>query len=624
MPPEKKATPESLLRTVFGYETYRPLQREIIETVLKKQDALAIMPTGGGKSLCYQIPALLLPGLTVVVSPLISLMQDQVAQLNALGVPTSVLNSSLDWDTYTANMNRVRQRKARILFVAPETLLTDRLEGLLDEVPVDLLTIDEAHCISEWGHDFRPEYRQLVSVRKRHPGATCLALTATATERVRKDIQAALGFKTNQSFIASFDRPNLFLEVRPKQHAQEEVVRFIRKFPNQSGIIYCFSRQQVDTLAAVLKQRGFSVRPYHAGMADEDRRKNQDAFVRDDVQIMVATIAFGMGINKPNVRFIVHYDLPQNLESYYQQVGRAGRDGLPAHCLLLYSYGDTKKIEFFIQDKQEPEQTNARQHLRAMVDYAESRVCRRIPLLRYFGEKAESQKCDRCDICTGERTTAQTDLSEPARLLFEAMRQTGEKFGAAHLADILLGQHTEKVEKFDHQYVKVFGKGKHLTPKNWLDLARQLEQLGLVERTEFQGLRLSAQGSQVIIRRTPIMGASIEGDTPARSGSRRRVSPEDDMEAPGEGKAGRGIPLLEYDIVLFDLLRQKRKEIADQEKVPAYVILPDRTLVEISTYFPMSLDSLSKLHGIGQVKLEKYGKLIVQMVQDYSRKKALG
>ncbi len=606
---------EHLLKKVFGYDTFLPLQREVITSVLKRQDTLAIMPTGGGKSLCYQIPALVFPGLTVVVSPLIALMQDQVAQLNGVGVEAVVLNSSLDWGSYRDNMDRVRQGKVKLLYVAPETLLTDRLTALLDSVKLDLLTIDEAHCISEWGHDFRPEYRQLVGVRKRYPEAACLALTATATARVQKDVQQVLGFKNSQPFVASFNRANLFLEVQPKKDAQAQTVRFLRRFPDQSGIIYCFSRQQVDDLAQALARQGFSVRPYHAGMSDADRWKNQDAFIRDDVQIIVATIAFGMGINKPNVRFIVHYDLPRNIESYYQEIGRAGRDGLPAHCLLLYSWGDTKKIEFFIQEKEEPERTNAKQHLQALVTYAESYTCRRIPLLKYFGEAYSQANCQACDNCQ-EGSVAKADLTGPAHQFFEVMRRTGERFGAMHLIDILLGNQTEKVLKFDHQRLAAFASGKDLDQNAWLTLSRQLEQMGLVERTDHQGLRLSAEGNKALLQRKAILGAEL-GTGRARAGDRAAGS-----RKPAQTPAKSGIPLLDYDVVLFDLLRKKRKELADHEKVPAYVVLPDRSLVEMSTYYPMSLQSLEKIHGFGKAKLDHYGKIFIAVIQDYARRRA--
>jgi ATP-dependent DNA helicase RecQ len=360
-------TPSYILKNTFGYDTFRPLQSEVIENVMTRRDTLAIMPTGGGKSLCYQIPALLLEGLTVVISPLISLMKDQVEQLRAFGVPALFLNSSLGPQEYQDNMEYVRRGEVKLLYVAPETLLTPRILALLAEVKVDLLTIDEAHCISEWGHDFRPEYRQIAEVRKRFPDAVCLALTATATSRVRQDIRTTLKFSTTNEFIASFNRENLYIEVLPKQDPYVQTVQMLERYKDQSGIVYCFSRKQVDELASYLAAKGYSVRPYHAGLEDSERRRNQEAFVRDDAQIIVATIAFGMGINKPNVRFVIHFDLPKSIENYYQEIGRAGRDGLFAHCLLLYSYSDVAKLSYFIDQKTGTEKCVAIEHLNAIV-----------------------------------------------------------------------------------------------------------------------------------------------------------------------------------------------------------------------------------------------------------------
>jgi ATP-dependent DNA helicase RecQ len=408
-----------------------------------------IMPTGGGKSLCYQIPALIFQGLTVVVSPLVALMKDQVEQLRELGIPALCLNSSLAFEEYQENITRVRSGEIKLLYVAPETLLTPRLFSLLASLPLASLTIDEAHCISEWGHDFRPEYRQLVKVRSRFPGSVCLALTATATPRVREDIKATLGFQDSNEFVASFNRENLLIEVLPKTEPLAQILQFLERFPHQSGIIYCFSRKQVDDLAAALAHKGYAARPYHAGLVDAVRKTNQEAFIRDDVQIMVATIAFGMGINKPNVRFIVHYDLPKSIASYYQEIGRAGRDGLPAHCLLLYSYSDVRKLRYFIDEKEEPERQVAYQHLQALTRYAESDVCRRVPLLAYFGEQYTTENCGRCDNClAGVRD--RVDITIPAQKFLSCVKRTGELFGAAHMADVLLGLENQKVQKFGH------------------------------------------------------------------------------------------------------------------------------------------------------------------------------
>jgi len=593
MPP----TPETILKNVFGYDQFKPLQREVIQNVLKKRDTLVIMPTGGGKSLCYQIPALVFPGLTVVVSPLIALMKDQVEQLHELGVLALFLNSSLSFDDYQDNMEQVRSGKIKLLYVAPETLLTPRLFNLLDSVPLDCLTIDEAHCISEWGHDFRPEYRQLVDARSRYPQAVCLALTATATPRVRMDIQNTLDFETKNEFIASFDRENLMLEVVPKSDPVTQTLEFLGRFPDQSGIIYCFSRKQVDDLAAVLTRKGHSARPYHAGLEDEERKRNQELFIRDDIQIIVATIAFGMGINKPNVRFVLHYDLPKSIESYYQEIGRAGRDGLPATCLLLYSYGDVQKLKYFIDQKEEPERTVAYQHLTALTRYAETETCRRVPLLGYFGEKFLPENCGMCDNClAGEKE--QVDITIPAQKFLSCVRRTGEMFGAAHVADVLLGSENQKVLKFAHQNLSTYGIGKDLSRKQWLHLARQLIQKGLLLQDETYGsLRLTSSGSAAIKNREPILGRILQ-DAPAPRISRKTGEPE-------------------YDRELFELLRKKRKELADQAHLPPYIIFSDRTLIEMAAYYPQKVESLLKINGVGQVKASHYGSQFLETIQAY-------
>jgi ATP-dependent DNA helicase RecQ len=594
-------TPASVLKETFGYDTFRPHQLEVIESVLAKRDALAVMPTGGGKSLCYQIPALIFDGLTVVVSPLIALMKDQVEQMHAAGVPALFLNSTLSAEAYQENMNYVKRGETRLLYLAPETLLTPRILQLLLEVKVDCFTIDEAHCISEWGHDFRPEYRQLADVRRRFPNAVCLALTATATPRVRQDIKRSLGFPQANEFVASFNRENLYIEVTPKRDPAIQTLRFLERFKDQSGIIYCFSRKQVDELAEYLSRKGHSVRPYHAGLDDDARRRNQEDFIRDNVQIIVATIAFGMGINKPNVRFVVHYDLPKSVEGYYQEIGRAGRDGLPAHCLLLYSYGDAAKLKFFIEQKEGEERRVAVGHLDAIVKYAEDEVnCRRKPLLTYFGEPYTVSKCDNCDNCNAEAPMLE-EITIPAQKFLSCVKRTGERFGAGHVVDVLLGSKNEKVLRFEHEKLSTYGIGRELNQKQWMHLSRQLAQMGYLNQDgEFRTLSLTKKALDALRDRTKIFGQLQEVEE----------------RAPKQANKNE----LEYNHALFALLREKRKQLADAAGVPPYVIFSDRTLVEMAAYFPQSLQSMLNINGVGKVKLDQYGETFVALIKDYCKK----
>jgi ATP-dependent DNA helicase RecQ len=594
-------TPSYILKNTFGYDTFRPLQSEVIENVMARRDTLAVMPTGGGKSLCYQIPALLLDGLTVVVSPLISLMKDQVEQLRAFGVPALFLNSSLGPQEYQENMEYVRRGEVKLLYVAPETLLTPRILSLLAEVHVDLLTIDEAHCISEWGHDFRPEYRQIAEVRKRFPDAVCMALTATATSRVRQDIRTILKFSTTNEFIASFNRENLYIEVLPKQNPVAQTIKMLERYKDQSGIIYCFSRKQVDELAAYLASKEYSVRPYHAGLEDSERRRNQEAFIRDDAQIIVATIAFGMGINKPNVRFVIHFDLPKSIEGYYQEIGRAGRDGLLAHCLLLYSYSDAAKLSYFIDQKAGNEKRVAIEHLNAIVRYAEDEItCRRKPLLNYFGEETSTDNCSNCDNCTSAPTPL-TDITVYAQKFLSCVKRADEKFGAGHIVDILLGSENEKVLRWEHNKLSTYGIGKELTKKQWMHIARQLLTMGyLKQEGEYHTLSVTTKALEALRRREKIMGVLQEAERVKKGGKQKEE--------------------IEYNNALFALLRQKRKELADEAGVPPYVIFSDKTLVEMAAYYPQSVTDLLSISGVGQAKLRRYGEAFVEVIKAYCEK----
>jgi len=596
----------AVLSNVFGYHEFKPLQQDIITNVLDKQDSLVIMPTGGGKSMCYQLPALIFNGLTVVVSPLISLMQDQVNQLEALGVEAVCLNSSLDAQTYQTNIDLIRSGVAKMLYVAPETLLMPRILELLDRCKVDALAIDEAHCISEWGHDFRPEYRQMVNVRKRFPDAVCIALTATATPRVREDIKQNLGFAASNEFLASFNRENLFLEIIPKSNAVGQTVEFLKKFPDQSGIIYCLSRKQVNELSNTLAQNGFSVRPYHAGLGENVRRENQEMFIRDDVQIIVATVAFGMGINKPNVRFVIHYDLPKNIEHYYQEIGRAGRDGLQSHCLLLFSYADIQKVKFFInQMTNEQEQLVATLHLNDLLAMVETDVCRRIPLLKYFGETFQSDACEICDNCVNEKKPL-VDLTETAQKFLSCVKRTGELFGIMHIVDVLRGSESQKIIKFRHHLLSTHGIGVEYSKKQWSHLARQFIQKGLLNQDLQHGsLKLTQKAFNVMLGREEVMGLLEEDTTPT---SKPKVRHSD----------------LDFDETLFELLRQRRKSMADEMGVPPYVVFPDKTLMEMAHFYPQSGDTLLQLHGVGEKKAQRFGDDFLTIIKEFCDERGIG
>jgi len=477
---KKLASPEDILKQVFGYDEFRPFQKEIIDSLLQKKDVLAVMPTGGGKSLCYQVPALIFEGVTIVVSPLISLMHDQICGLETIGVEAVALNSSLDWEKYADNIRRIKNGEVKILYVAPETLASDRCKELLSSIKVDCLTIDEAHCISEWGHDFRPEYRQLAEIRKLLKESACLAITATATEKVRSDIKKILKLKTPKEFVAGFNRKNIFLEVKEKQKPFEQASDFLKEHKGESGIIYCFSRKQADTLAVQLSVLGYNAKPYHAGLSDELRQKTQNDFINDDIEIIVATVAFGMGINKPNVRFVIHFDLPKSIEQYYQEIGRAGRDGNPAHALLLFSAADIFKLKFLMQDKSPDEVKKAESMLSAISNYAQANSCRRRAILKYFGENISEEKLKEiqgdapcCDFCSREKIE-KTDLTVPVQKFLSCVVRTGCRFGASYIIDVLLGSKQKRILENKHNDLSVWGIGTEFNREGWFNLVRIL------------------------------------------------------------------------------------------------------------------------------------------------------
>lgn len=593
---------ETILKEVFGFEAFRPLQAEIIAHILAGGDALVVMPTGGGKSLCFQIPALIFDRLTVVVSPLIALMQDQVTALRENGVPAVVLNSMLPGAQYRRNVEAIQQGRAKLLYIAPESLLKPAVLDLLTSVGVACLAVDEAHCISAWGHDFRPEYRQLATLREQFRHIPFVALTATATPRVQADIQQSLLFSNSRTFIGSFDRPNLFLQVWEKQSPLEQIQQFIRRFPDRSGIIYCLTRQQVEDVARQLADQGLRIRPYHAGLPESERQDNQERFIRDDIQIIAATIAFGMGIDKPDVRFVIHHDLPHSLEHYYQEIGRAGRDGLRSECLLLLSYVDVRKITYFIKKKSDQEQPVARRALDALLRFAESVECRRIPLLAHFGETITSTTCEMCDRCLAQNQDV-VDLTIPAQKFLSCVVRTSERFGIHHTINVLRGSGAQKVLKFNHHKLSTYNIGTEYSQKQWEQIARQLLAGGYLHQDLSHGsLAVTPRGWEVLRRQVTFQGRL-----------------ESDSDPPPEA----GQPAPPYNRALFDHLRKVRKTLADDAGIAPYVIFADRTLMEMATFFPDTPERLAAIHGVGQYKLEAYGNRFLEALQAYCRPRGL-
>src|SRR5256886_789125 len=552
------------LKKHFGYDEFRPLQREIVQDALAGQDVFVLMPTGGGKSLCFQLPALLRDGLTIVVSSLIALMKDQVDALQTSGIPATYLNSTLDREEAKSRWRGLHRGEYRMLYVAPERLMLDTFLERALNWNIAQCAIDEAHCISEWGHDFRPEYRELKKLRKHLPDVPLMALTATATERVRADIVKELKLQDPRCYVASFNRPNLTYRVVPKTAAYEQLLAFIRSRPNDSGIIYCASRKSTESLARNLKEDGVSAKPYHAGLTNVERTKHQDAFLRDDVRVVTATIAFGMGINKPNVRFVVHYDLPKNLESYYQETGRAGRDGLPSECILLFRPSDVAKQLHFIDEKSEKEARIARAQLQQMVHYAETRECRRGVLLEYFGEKFLPQSCDSCDNCLQPRETFDGTVHAQKFLscVYRIHARHGFGFGLNHVVDILRGADTEMIRQRRHNQLSTYGIGRELKRKAWQAIGRELSRLGFIECSpgRFATLTLTPAGREVLRSRTPITLT-------------KQIDIAAQKERPRAGA-------IECDELLFEQLGALRRKLADERDVPAYVIFSDVSLRE--------------------------------------------
>jgi ATP-dependent DNA helicase RecQ len=611
-------TPLQALKHYFGYDQFRPGQGQIIEEALQNRDQLVVMPTGGGKSLCFQLPALLKSGMMIVVSPLIALMQDQVQLLQDNGIQATFLNSSLGLAEMRSRSLLVQNGHIKLLYVAPERLLSeDFLTQFLPQVQANVgisaFAIDEAHCVSEWGHDFRPEYRQLAQLRSRFPGIPMMALTATATERVRADIVRQLGLQDAQIHVASFNRPNLYFEVRSKhKHSYRELVQQVRQAKG-AAIVYCLSRKRVDELTGKLQQDGIAALPYHAGLNNDTRKENQNRFIRDDVQVMVATVAFGMGINKPDVRLVVHYDLPRNIEGYYQESGRAGRDGEVSNCTLYYGVGDIKTVEYLIAQKVDPttnqpleeEQRIASQQLRRVINYAEATECRRIIQLGYFGE-AFPGNCGTCDNCRFPKpmqdwtVEAQKFLSCVARFT-----QRGERYGMGHTIDVLRGSKNERVLKNNHESLSTYGIGKDRSVDEWRTLARSLIHQQLInEATDgYAVLELNDLSWEILRKQRSVMVAIAPKSTDG----------ERDTAVSGSSEAS----------ALFDRLQTLRKRLADEQGVPPYVVFTNVSLREMAQRQPQTSSQFSQISGVGNRKLAQYGEVFTQEIIAFRREQGL-
>ena len=613
----KSAAPEllPLLKQYFGFTSFRPLQEEIIRDSLAGKDVFALLPTGGGKSLCFQLPAMVQPGLTVVVSPLIALMKDQVDGMRAGGIPATFLNSSLAQGESRARLRGLHNGEFRLLYVAPERLMLSGFLSDLQRWNVRLLAVDEAHCISEWGHDFRPEYRQLAELRKLFPETPMMALTATATERVRADIIKLLMLREPRCYVASFNRPSLTYRVLAKNKPYDQVLEFVRARPKESGIVYCQSRKSAESVAQRLNGDGVKARPYHAGLTPKERSEHQELFLRDDVRVICATIAFGMGINKPNVRFVIHFDLPKYIEGYYQETGRAGRDGLPGECVLLFSAGDVIKQTRFIDEKPDPkEQQIAREQLQKMVHYAECAGCRRRELLAYFGEEfggvspesgrdalprvqgdrqvgpTESINCGACDNCLSPRATFDGTLAAQKFLscVYRIRENTWFGVGLNHVIEVLTGADTEKVRKWNHEQLSTYGIGTEHSRPEWAAIGRELIRLGHLRQTsgKFSVLELTDDGLAALKQRRKV------------TLTKPVTAPEPKVHRAGE---------IACDEVLFDRLRKLRRQLADERNVPAYIVFSDVSLRQMARDYPAGEREFARISGVGEKKLREFG-----------------
>lgn len=594
--PDALKNPDDVLADVFGHAQFRGQQGDVVRHVTEGGDAVVLFPTGAGKSLCYQVPALCRPGVAIIVSPLIALMRDQVEALKQAGVPAAMLNSSLNMDEARAVRDDLRADRLKLLYVAPERLVTAGFQQMLQDAHISLFAIDEAHCVSQWGHDFRPEYRELSAIAANFPGVPRIALTATADPATRADIIERLGLEQARVFASSFDRPNISYTIAQRDKGKEQLLDFLTPRKGESGIVYCLSRKRVEQTAEWLSEKGLNALPYHAGMSPADRSRNQDAFLTDDAVVMVATVAFGMGIDKPDVRFVAHLDMPGSIEAYYQETGRAGRDGDPSAAWMAYAMSDVVLRRRMIEEGNAPDEVKRieRTKLNALLNICETTACRRQTILAWFGE-VHPGNCGNCDNCLNPVDTF--DATEAIIKAMSAIYRTGERFGVMHIVDVLLGKTTEKVERLGHDKLAVFGKGTDIDAKAWQSIIRQIAASGLVAvDTEHGGLQLTEAARPVLRGEQKI---ALRRDRP-KTRALRRTKQAADMTPGNES--------------LFDRLRAERAAIAKAQNVPPYVVFHDSTLRAMAAAAPSTLDAMAKLPGIGQAKLARYGAQFLKVV----------
>ncbi len=585
------------LKNIFGFQTFRPNQEAIIRSILDNRDVFAVMPTGGGKSLCYQLPATLMRGTAVIISPLISLMKDQVDAAVENGIEAAFINSSMNADEVSDVYRRLQYNKISLLYIAPERFAMPHFIERLKNTDISLFAIDEAHCVSEWGHDFRPDYLGLSMISEIFPHVPVAAFTATATQRVQEDIIQKIGLRRPHIVRASFNRPNLFYQVKAKSKVESQMLEFLGGHSDESGIVYRATRDSVTETADFLKSKGISALPYHAGLSSNERNRNQESFNKDEAQVIVATSAFGMGIDKSNIRFVIHADLPKNIEGYYQETGRAGRDGEPAHCLLFFGRGDIPKIRYFINTiTDDRERLIAIEKLDQTVGFASHNVCRRKQLLGFFGENYPEDNCSACDICSG--SVERIDITTSAQIIMSAVSRTGQRFGIGHIIDIVTGSDTKRIRELRHNEIKTYGTGKDRDKKYWRTVVDELiaQTAIMQEGNPYPVLKIAQKGSDILFDREKITALRKE-----------EIKPNAAQQGGIEG----------YDEALFERLRNARKKMSEMQQVPPYIIFSDKTLHEMCKLFPLTLTDMRKISGIGDTKLQRYGEDFVREIKHY-------